>query len=81
MNEYVFPQTPAKDKNFNRTGGLTKREYIALHIYCSAPDTVTMYRAFTLADDFIKAAEKLPKKPDVTSEDLSGVHVKNFQNT
>jgi len=24
--EYVFPQTPAKDENFNRTGGLTKLE-------------------------------------------------------
>jgi hypothetical protein len=28
-SEYVYPQTPAKDENFNRTGGLTKREHFA----------------------------------------------------
>jgi hypothetical protein len=27
-DEYVFPQTPAEDENFNRTGGLTKRELL-----------------------------------------------------
>jgi hypothetical protein len=25
-NKHCFPQTPAKDENFNRTGGLTKLE-------------------------------------------------------
>jgi hypothetical protein len=51
--EYVFPQTPAEDPNFCRTGGLTKRELFAAMIF--AADTEQLLRA----EDAVEAADLL----------------------
>ncbi len=51
MSKPVFPQTPAKDENFNRTGGLSFRELAAIHIASQMSGAIT----FSALDDNKKA--------------------------
>jgi len=52
-DEFVFPQTISGDANFNREGGLTKRELFALVIFAGAPHAFD-----TPASSYAQAARK-----------------------
>jgi hypothetical protein len=67
MKQYVFPQTLSPDQNFNRMGGLTKRELFAIICLLIAfPDstgiTDASQQAWAMADAFIEAGKDLPYK-------------------
>lgn len=53
----VFPQTETKNKNFNRVGGLTKRELFAAIMF-SGTSLVDPALAVKWADDLLKELEK-----------------------
>lgn len=59
-DEPVFPQTVAKDENFNRVGGLTKRELAAIFVlansYINGDEgnvSKAVAFAFKIADEFV----------------------------
>jgi hypothetical protein len=58
-DEHVFPQTPAEDENFNRTGGLTKRElFAAMFMAASYDEGFVPLWAVMKADELLEALEK-----------------------
>jgi hypothetical protein len=63
MSKPVFPQTPAKDENFNRTGGLLLRELAAIEIAAQMSGAIT----FSALDD-AKKAKNLAAIPTIAVE-------------
>jgi hypothetical protein len=63
MSKFMFPQTPATDKNFNRTGGLTFRELAAIEICAQMSGALV----FSNLDDH-KKAKNLAAAPTMAVE-------------
>ena len=61
--KFVFPQTPATDENFNRTGGLTFRDLAAIELAAQMSGAIT----FSALDDG-KKAKNLAAIPTIAVE-------------